>query len=103
MLIEFTEARSLSIGSLYLIPGINKVEDDVWDNLTKSAQWKNPIKGLIASGRLVVVDSREKVTQELVAKTYDVNLLEEWNEKAKGPLKGAIKKQLKALEIEENM
>jgi hypothetical protein len=104
MLIDHTEARSRTIGSINLIPGINKIDDKRWDNLTsKGSKWAKPIMGLIESGILKVEDARKKLTIAMVEKTYDVPLLEDWKADPahKGPLRGAITKQLKAMEIEE--
>jgi hypothetical protein len=103
MLIEYTEAKSRSIGNLYLMPGINQVDDKRWDYLTKESNFRNPIKGMINQGLLVVTDDREKITIAMVEKTYDTELLSEWlaNPKNKGPLRGAIRKQLQVLEVEE--
>jgi len=83
--------------------GVNKFEDKVWDELSKSKDWAKPIKGLIADKVLVVIDHRKKVTIDLVNKTYNVDLLNEWLVGAKGPLKGAISKQLDALDLEKDL
>jgi len=104
MLIEHTKPCSRFIGSLHLIPGINKVDDKRWDEMTKKGSiWSDPIKDLIALEVLKVSDPRTRPTVALVEKTYDVDLLEEWLVEAKGPLKGALKKQIKAMEIEEGL
>lgn len=76
---------------------------DVWDEMCKSGKWKKPIAGLVKDGKLVVHDPRAKVTIAMVEKTYDVKVLNEWRETAKGALKGAITKQLEALDLEKDL
>lgn len=104
MLVEHTNPCARSIGNLYLIPGFNLVDDKRWDHLmSKDSKWAKPITGLIKEGILKIEDARKKLTIAMVEKTYDVTLLESWEADAgnKGPLRGAIKKQLKAMEVEE--
>ena len=50
-------------------------------------------------GVLNIVDE-SRINVGLVKKTYDVKVLEEWLQDAKGPLKGAIKKQLAVMQAE---
>ena len=101
MLIENMEPRARSIGSIYLMPGINHVDDKKWDHVMKSG-FEKPVKGLINDRILTVTDNREKLTIEMVKKTYDPILLEEWaaDPKNKGPLRGAIRKQIKDLDLD---
>lgn len=104
MLVENTEPRARSIGkNLILIPGVNQVDTDKWDELVKSPQWGKPIAGLEKRGILVINDPRKKITIKMIESTYDPNLLSQWlaDPKNSGPLRGAIRKQLKALEVEE--
>jgi hypothetical protein len=101
MLVEYSEPRSLAIGKLYLIPGVNKIDDKVWEGVATDKKWKRPVEGMIKEGTLKLIDGRQRVSAELVAKTFDLDLLEEWLQKAKGPIKVKIKKQIKALEIED--
>ena len=103
MLIENTKSQTRTIGELLLIPGVNKVTDSKWDEMVASKKWSKPIKGLIEDGILEVKDARQKLTIALVNKTYDVEVLREWQETAKGTILGAIRKQLEALEIEKDM
>ena len=84
MLVEHTKAQSRSIGEIYLLPGFNKIDDKKWDELVKSPKWGKPVKGLIESGIIKVDDVRKKITIAMVEKTYNVDLLNEWYEKAKG-------------------
>ena len=60
--------------------------------------WAKPIEIHIENGTIVVMDQRSKLTVKQIEKTYDIDLLESWLEEAKGPIKGAIKKQLKVME-----
>lgn len=97
MLIEHTEPKSRTLGPIHLIPGFNKVDDKEWDALVNSAKWGKPIKGLISDGIIKVDDVRKKITIDMVKKTFNVDLLNGWLEKAKGPLKGAITKQIELM------
>ena len=99
MLVENTEPKSRMIGPLHLIPGFNKIDDKEWDKLAQSSKWAKPIKGLIDFGLIKVDDVRKKITIDMVKKTYDVELLNTWLEKAKGPLKGAITKQIELMAV----
>ena len=92
MLIENTQPCARQVGGIYLIPGVNQVDKKEWDLQLKKG-YKGPVDGLIEDGILKIEDD-SKVTMALVAKTYSVEILEEWLPDAKGPLKGAIKKQI---------
>jgi hypothetical protein len=98
MLIEHTKPQSRTIGDIHLIPGFKKIEDKKWDDLIKNPKWTRPVKGLIAEGIIKVDDVRKKITIAMVEKTFNVDLLNEWLVKAKGPLKGAITKQIDVME-----
>jgi len=95
MLVENSEPCHRSIGSLYLQPGCNTVKDAEWERLMDNG-YRRSVSKLIDAGILIVHESL-KPTQALVAKTYDMELLEDWLSEAKGPLKGAIKKQISLL------
>lgn len=101
MLVENKEAKARSMGKIYLLPGVNDVNDVKWKRHAEG-KWKGPIEGLIEDGTIVVHDASKKLTVEIVKKTYDAALLEEWalEPKNKGPLRGAINKQLKLVSIE---
>ncbi len=103
MFVEHVNPNTRSVGGINLLPGINRIPDKQWDELAKSQKWAKPIKGLIEDGIIIVKDAREKITVALVNKTFDPELLDEWMETAKGPLLGAIRKQLEALKIEEEL
>jgi len=92
MLVENKEPRARAVGDLILIPGVNRVDKDKWKYLLSSG-YKKVIEGLIDSGIMGIQDEG-KLTVSIVQNTYDVRLLEEWLGDSKGPLKGAIKKQI---------
>jgi hypothetical protein len=83
-----------------LLPGINKVDDNRWEALAAQRKWARAVSGLKKDKILIVTDHRAKLTVELVKKTLDLDLLKSWEEdpKYKGPLKSAIRKQLKLME-----
>lgn len=99
MLVENHQPNSRKIGSLYLIPGINRIEKKDWD-AEMGKGYKKAINGMIEEG-VLSIQSEDKITIALVEKTYKVDVLEDWLSDAKGPLKGAIKKQIKIMEVEE--
>ncbi|TDI74607.1 MAG: hypothetical protein E2O82_03750 [Betaproteobacteria bacterium] len=101
MLIDNKRPTTVSIGSILLVPGINSVDDGLWDTTLASKSWAKPIKGLIKDEQIKVMDDRKKLTIEMVKNTVDENLLSEWlaNPAHKGPLRGAIKTQIEALEL----
>lgn len=105
MLVENIRMAPRSIGALVLIPGYNQISDDRWDEISSSPKWKAPVEALIESGQIVVSDARKKLTIAVVKKTYDEDLLKSWEEDSanKGPLRGAIKEQLIAMRIGEDL
>ena len=92
MLVENTVAGTRQIGNLYLMPGINEVDEKQWKSLLANG-YKGPVEGLIEDGILVVPDDTT-ITAALVKKTYDIAVLENWLPDAKGALKRAINKQI---------
>ncbi len=104
MLVENTQPCARSIGSLILIPGFNQIDDIRWDGLMGS-KFGGPVKGLLKEGVLKCLDAREKLTIATVEKTYEPNLLNEWlaDTSHKGPLRGALRKQLQAIEVEDSL
>ena len=106
MLVKNNFERTKAIGDLYLIPGVNRVDSKKWDSLMKGS-FGGPIAGLIEDGELEVVeggassnDDSVKLSIKLISETYDLDLLNEWIDGAKGRLKGAIAKQIEKLELE---
>jgi hypothetical protein len=97
VLVENTQPCHRAVGDIYLAPGCNKVDAKKWDHLLENG-YKKPVAGLIDEGILIMHEG-SKPTIALVSSTYDVDLLEDWLSDAKGPLKGAIKKQLSKLTI----
>jgi hypothetical protein len=104
MLVENTQPCARSIGSIILIPGFNQIDDARWDGLMSSS-FGGPVKGLLKDGILNSQDAREKLTIAVVEKTYEPNLLNEWlaDSSHKGPLRGALRKQLQAVEVEDSL
>ena len=100
MLVENHQPCSRSIGSILLMPGVNRLDKKAWD-LAMKGGYKKSVDGLVDDGTLSMVDDG-KVTVALVSKTYDMEILEDWLVDAKGPVKGAIKKQIKELEPKES-
>jgi hypothetical protein len=103
MLLENTKPQTRVLAGRVILPGMNKIDDSDWDSLLKSGQWGKPIKGLLEDEVLIAHDARQKITIAMVNKTFDPAILNEWLESAKGPLKGAILKQLDALELEKDL
>lgn len=101
MLVKNNEPRARAIGNIYLIPGINHVDDARWEHALKIG-YQKAVDGMINESVIEVTDEKQKLTIEMVRNTYEINLLEEWlaNPKHKGPLKGALKKQLQLMEVD---
>lgn len=101
MLIDNREPRARSIGNLYLMPGVNLVDPKRWQRLMEKGFQKS-VDGLINSEILVITDEKAKLTIEMVQKTFDVELLRDWeaDPKHKGPLRGAIRKQIKEMDLD---
>ena len=104
MLVENTQPCARSIGSLILIPGFNQIDDARWEGLM-STRFGGPVKGLLESGILKCQDAKAKLTIAVVERTYEPNLLNEWlaDTSHKGPLRGALRKQLQAIEVEDSL
>lgn len=101
ILVKNNEARNTSIGDLHLGPGVNEVDSVKWDALMAMG-YKKSVMGMVEDGLLDIIDGDnvDKITISLVKETYMQDTLERWLDGAKGPLKGAIKKQLKLVSIE---
>jgi hypothetical protein len=100
MLIKNTFERNKAIGDLYLIPGVNQVDEKRWANLLKG-KFGKPIRGLLEDGELEILNDGSddgKITIKMIKETYDIDLLNEWLDDAKGRIKGAINKQIEMLE-----
>jgi len=96
ILIENMQPNTRAIGSLSLGPGVNEVDQKVWEYL-KAKPFKSGIQKLLDSGILKIRGGKEKLTVATVEKTYDVKTLESMLDEARGPIKGAIRKQLKMI------
>ena len=95
-LVENTQPNTRAIGTLYLSPGINEVDQKLWESL-KAKTYRTGIQKLLDKGILKVRGGAEKITVAIVEKTYDVKTLESMLDDARGPLKGAIRKQIKMI------
>lgn len=99
MFVENTQSNIRAIGGLYLGPGVNEVAEMRWERL-KATGYETGINKLVDSGVLKVMGTAAKVTIALVEKTYKKEILEKWLTSARGPLKGAIKKQIELVKVE---
>ena len=95
LLIEWNRPCSMGIGSLKLHPGINEVHKAKWESAI-SLGYERAVKVYQDNGDIVVHNS-DKPTIAIVNKTYNMEILEDWLVEAKGPLKGAIKQQIKLM------
>ena len=98
LLIEWNRPCSVGIGEVKLGPGINQVKPFDWEKTLKKG-YEKQIKAYQDSGDMVIHDA-EKPSQAVISKTYDIDLLESWLEEAKGPLKGAVRNQIKSIKDE---
>ena len=92
MLIKNTLPNVRQVGKIYLKPGFNDIDNGVWESQLK-AGYRRSVQNLCDTG-ILEIEEESKVNIAIVKDTYDVHLLKSWLETAKGPLKGAIKKQL---------
>lgn len=93
MLIENTQPNVRKVGEIYLHTGVNEVDSKKWLKVIKGG-YEKAIAGLVQDGVLKITpDDDAKLTVATIESTYDVHLLDKWNESAKGPIKGAIRKQ----------
>lgn len=84
---------------LYLGPGVNEVAEMRWEQI-KSAGYEDSINKLVDAGVIKIMGAAAKVTVALVEKTYKIEILEKWLGDARGPLKGAIRKQIGLVKVE---
>jgi len=99
MLIKNNQPNHRSVGGIYLNPGVNKVDTQRWEGLMDEGYLK-PVNGLVEDG-IIEIYKEDKITIALVKETYDIDTLNSWRDDAKGPLKGAIKDQIKIVQIPE--
>jgi hypothetical protein len=93
MLIENTQPNVHKVGPIYILTGVNEVDSKEWASVLKSG-YERAITALVKDGVFKITpDEDAKLTVATIESTYDVHLLDKWNESAKGPLKGAIRKQ----------
>ena len=101
MFIENTQPNTRAIMGLYLGPGVNEVVEMKWEQI-KAAGYDQSINKLVDAGVLKIMGAAAKVTIALVEKTYKIEILEKWLVGARGPLKGAIKKQIGLVKVEKS-
>ena len=95
MLVENTQSNHRKIGKIILGPGINEVDKRIWDEAMRNG-YERSVRNLVDKG-ILDIKGDERLTIALVKNTYDVHLMRTWLEDAKGPLKGAIKKQIASI------
>jgi len=95
MLVENTQSNHRQIGSIYLGPGVSQVDKKTWDEQMVKG-YKRSVDRLVDAGILSIKEDG-KVTIAVAANTYDIPTLRAWLVDAKGPLKGAIKKQISSI------
>ncbi len=101
MLVVNNKPCPIGIGGIILKSGTNNVSTQEWDERAKG-RYKKAIEGMAKEGHIDILDKREKLTIDLVKKTYDLDLLREWEADPahKGPLKGAIREQLALADLD---
>ena len=94
MFVENTQARAVYCGGILLYPGINRVTDAQKADLEKNGYWAG-LEELVEYGDIKFHE--EKLSAAVVAKTYNIQLLESWMDEAPRPVRNAIEKQLKEM------
>ena len=104
MLIQLNIKPPTTIGNILLQPGVNNVDDTEWKMATESSGYSRSINSMIESEQIEVLGGKKKLTIEMVKNTYNVDILKEWelDPQYKGPLKGAIRSQIEAVELVED-
>jgi hypothetical protein len=95
-LVENLQPNSRSIGPIILSPGHNKIDPKLWET-TMLRGFKDVVEKLADDKIIRISGEKQKLTVAIVEKTYDVPTLKSMLEEARGPLKGAVKKQLKMI------
>lgn len=98
MLYEYTQPNIHIVGDIRFVPGMNDVKDSQIKALTPSS--KKYFKGLIETGYIVPHKTKAAITVKKVRETADLDLLRTWETDAslKGPIKGAVRKQIAEIE-----
>lgn len=104
MFIQNHRPRNITLCmDIHLMPGLNDIPDKKWKSYRDDKRWERSFKGRLERGDISLVDeeitreSPEKVTIKMVNETFDSRILEDWLATAKGPLKGAIRKQIEKM------
>ena len=98
MIFEYTRTNITFVGSVVLMPGMNEVTAAAIKRFTKTEKmaWDRYLE----EGDLREVKSKSNVTVKMVKQTSDLEVLKKWETDAaiKGPVKGAIRKQIAEIE-----
>jgi len=103
MFIENTQANTRALGEYLFHGGLTKVEKKEFNAHLKKEHLKVPFDKLVEEGVLIVLDDSPKLTKAMIEKTFDLDLLSEYEgyEGLNGVLKGALKKQRELLALPE--
>ncbi len=103
MLIENKMNNHLGIGKIYLVPGINEVDEKEWEK-TLEQGYQKCVSGYQEGDKLVIhgTNNKGKIDKKLIRKTFDINILEEWLVGSKGDVRSAIKNQIKLVALPED-
>ena len=98
MLVQYTQENIHGIGKVVLKPGLNEVPNATIKAFTEGE--KKVWNRRKAQGLIVEVKNKTAVTVKMVKETSDLALLKTWETDAdlKGPVKGAVRKQILAIE-----
>lgn len=101
MFIENTQANTRALGEHLFHGGLTKVDKKKFNAYLKREHLKVPFDKLVEEGVLKVIDDSPKLTKTMIEKTFDLDLLSEFEgyEGLNGVLKGAIKKQRELLAL----
>ena len=98
MLVQYTQENIHGIGKVVLKPGLNDIPNSTIKAFT--AGEKKVWDRRKSEGLIVEVKTKSAVTVKMVKETSDLALLKTWeiDTDLKGPVKGAIRKQILAIE-----
>lgn len=98
MIFEYARTNITFVGEVTLMPGMNEVTAAAIKRFTKTEKmaWDRYLE----EGDLREIKSKSNVTVKMVKQTSDLEVLKKWETDAaiKGPVKGAIRKQIAEIE-----
>ena len=98
MIFEYARTNITFVGEVTLMPGMNEVTAAAIKRFTKTEKmaWDRYLE----EGDLRQIKSKSNVTVKMVKQTSDLEVLKKWETDAaiKGPVKGAIRKQIAEIE-----